>query len=56
MTAIHLNRPLELLCEDRVGTYVIPFPYRWTSEYWQGVEIDERILVTVLGCRARDQK
>ena len=50
-----IDQPVELLCEDHVGTYVIPFPCRWTSEYWQDVETGERILATVLGWRARDQ-
>jgi len=50
-----IDQPVELLCEDHVGTYVIPFPCRWTSEYWQGVKTGERILATVLGWRARAQ-
>ncbi len=47
------NEPLELLCEDHVGTYVVPFPCRWTSEHWQSAETGERILATVLGWRPR---
>jgi len=50
-----IDRPLELLCEDHVGTYVIPFPCRWTSKHWRSAETGERILATVLGWRARDQ-
>jgi hypothetical protein len=50
-----MDRRLELLCEDHVGTYVIPFPCRWTSKFWQSAETGERILATVLGWRARDQ-
>ena len=23
------NQPLQILCEDHVGTYLIPFPCRW---------------------------
>jgi hypothetical protein len=46
-----MNEPLELLCEDHVGTYVVPFPCRWTSAHWQSVETGERILATVLGWR-----
>jgi hypothetical protein len=30
--------PLELLCEDHVGTYVIPFLCRWSSGAWYSVE------------------
>jgi hypothetical protein len=47
------NEPLELLCEDHVGTYVVPFPCRWTSEHWQSAETGERILASVLGWRPR---
>ena len=47
------NEPLELLCEDHVGTYVVPFLCRWTSEHWQSAETGERILATVLGWRPR---
>jgi hypothetical protein len=48
------DQPFELLCEDHVGTYVVPFLCRWTSEQWQSVETGERIQVTVLGWRSRD--
>jgi hypothetical protein len=48
-----MNEPLELLCEDHVGTYVVPFPCHWTSEHWQSAETGERILATVLGWRPR---
>ena len=47
------NELLELLCEDHVGTYVVPFPCCWTSAQWQSAETGERILATVLGWRAR---
>jgi len=48
------EQPFELLCEDHVGTYVVPFLCRWSSEHWQSVETGERIQVTVLGWRPRD--
>lgn len=50
-----MDRPLELLCEDHIGTYVVPFPCQWMSQYWQSAETGERILATVLGWRAREQ-
>ena len=31
------DQPLELLCEDHVGSYVIPFPCRWSSGTWESV-------------------
>jgi hypothetical protein len=47
------DQPLELLCEDHVGTYVVPFPCRWTSGAWQSVATSTPIEATVLGWRAR---
>jgi hypothetical protein len=41
------DQPLEVLCEDHVGTYVIPFPCRWTGDYWQSMGTAERVQVTV---------
>jgi hypothetical protein len=31
------NQPLELLSEDHVGTYVIPFLCQWSSGGWHSV-------------------
>src|SRR5580698_2684383 len=50
-----VDQPLELLCEDHVGTYVIPFPCRWTNGDWQSVETGECIQATVIGWRTRDR-
>ena len=50
-----LDQPLELLCEDHVGTYVVPFLCRWTSTYWQSIETGERIQATVIGWRPRHE-
>jgi hypothetical protein len=47
------DQPFELLCEDHVGTYVIPFPCRWTSGAWQSVATSTPIEATVVGWRAR---
>jgi hypothetical protein len=44
-----VNQPLEVLCEDHVGTYVIPFPCRWTGEEWRSVKSGELIQATVIG-------
>jgi hypothetical protein len=48
-----VDQPLELLCEDHVGTYVVPFLCRWTNTAWQSVETGERIQATVIGWRPR---
>jgi hypothetical protein len=47
------KRILELLCEDHVGTYVVPFLCRWRSGDWKNVETGERIEAVVIGWRAR---
>jgi len=50
------DQPLELLCEDHVGTYVIPFPCRWTGDQWQSMGTAERVQVTVIGWRRRRER
>jgi hypothetical protein len=47
-----VGQPLWLLCEDHVGTYVIPFLCRWSGEEWHGVESGERIQAEVIGWNA----
>ena len=44
------EQPLELLCEDHVGTYVIPFLCRWRDGVGKA-SIPKRIEATVLGWR-----
>jgi len=46
------DQPLELLCEDHVGTYVIPFLCRWRNGAWQSLATNDRIEATVVGWRA----
>lgn len=48
-----MGQPLELLCEDHVGTYVLPFLCQWTNTDWQSVESGQRIEATVIGWRPR---
>lgn len=45
------DQSFELLCEDHVGTYVIPFLCRWSGGGWQGVNSSDRIEATVVGWR-----
>jgi hypothetical protein len=47
------EQPLELLCEDHIGTYLIPFLCRWSDGVWQSVESGEPIQATVVGWRRR---
>jgi hypothetical protein len=50
------NQPLELLCEDHVGTYVIPFLCRWSSGAWHSVDTSSRIEAMVVGWRVRQRE
>jgi hypothetical protein len=47
------DQPLEVLCEDHVGTYVVPFLCRWTDAAWHNIETGEPIAVAVIGWRPR---
>ncbi len=47
------EQALELLCEDHVGTYVIPFLCRWSGGGWQNVDTSDPIEATVVGWRVR---
>ena len=46
------DQPLEILCEDHVGTYLVPFPCRWTGDDWTNADTGEPIEVAVVGWRA----
>jgi hypothetical protein len=47
------DQPLELLCEDHNGTYVIPFLCHWRSGAWQSVDANSPIEARVVGWRVR---
>jgi len=47
------DQPLELLCEDHVGTYVIPFLCRSSGGVWHNADTGSRIEATVIGWRTR---
>lgn len=45
------DQPLEVLCEDHNGTYLLPFLCRWTDGVWVGVPSNLPLEATVLGWR-----
>lgn len=49
------DQPQEILCEDHIGTYVIPFQCRWCDGVWRGLDTDDRIEATVVGWRMPSQ-
>jgi hypothetical protein len=36
------DRPLQILCEDHAGTYVVPFLCRWQDGAWRNVITNRR--------------
>jgi hypothetical protein len=46
-----IDRPLQILCEDHNGTYVIPFLCRWLDDIWQDAKTNRHIEATVIGWR-----
>jgi hypothetical protein len=49
------NRPLQILCEDHCGTYVIPYPCQWSEGAWRKVGSAKTIEATVIGWRKAPQ-
>jgi len=48
--------PVELLCEDHCGTFVLPFACRWAEGKWINVETGANIEADVIGWRGREAK
>lgn len=45
------GRPVRVLCEDHVGTYLLPFPCLHADGAWRNARTGEAIAGTVLGWR-----
>ncbi len=45
--------PVELLCVDHNGTYVVPYPCHRVEDAWRNVETNEVIEANVAGWRQR---
>jgi len=43
--------PVELLCEDHNGTYVLPYPCSRTGGEWHNIKTGEILQAQVLGWR-----
>lgn len=43
--------PLQLLCEDHNGTYVLPYLCQWHGEVWRNRDSGEAIAAAVVGWR-----
>lgn len=45
------EQPLQVLCEDHCGTYMLPYPCRWSAGAWWNVNSGEQIEGAVIGWR-----
>ena len=45
--------PCDVLCEDHVGTYRLPFPCSWSGEFWLNARTGEAIEGTVVAWRLK---
>jgi hypothetical protein len=45
------DTPLELLCEDKRGTYVLPYPCVRSGAVWRNAITTDQILADVIGWR-----
>ena len=45
------DTPLELLCEDHRGTYVLPYPCIRSGSVWRNAATTDQILAEVIGWR-----
>jgi hypothetical protein len=41
----------ELLCEDHVGTYTLPYLCHWSGGTWRSVGTGEKVMAGVVGWR-----
>jgi hypothetical protein len=46
-----LGEPLQVLCEDKSGTYLLPFRCEWRDGAWYAAEKTNPIEATVVGWR-----
>lgn len=45
------NESVQLLCEDKSGTYQLPFPCRWVNGEWRNSKSGSRVEAAVVGWR-----
>ena len=50
------GQPLELLCEDHRGTYVIPYVCHWIEGGWHAIKSGKQIQAKVVGWRTRAKR
>jgi hypothetical protein len=45
------NRPLQVLCEDQSGTYLLPYLCYWSDGVWRNSAIGGIIEANIIGWR-----
>ena len=45
------GEPVELLCEDHVGTYTLPYLCHWSDGTWRNASTEEPVKTGVVGWR-----
>jgi hypothetical protein len=45
------DEPVQVLCEDKSGTYLLPFSCRWVAGTWQNCDTGATVEATVIGWR-----
>jgi hypothetical protein len=53
VTSPPADGPLQLLCEDHNGTYLLPYPCQWSGGAWRNCESHEIIEANVVGWREK---
>ncbi len=48
------DQPMEVLCEDKSGTYAPPYACRWTDGAWLNCKVGVAIEATIVGWRSWD--
>ena len=48
------DQACELLCEDHVGTYALPYRCSWTKGTWRSIATGEPVRAGVVGWREVD--
>ena len=49
------GKACDLLCEDHVGTYILPYPCAWSDGTWRNIATGEPVVAGVVGWRLKPE-
>ena len=49
-----VDAPCDVLCEDHVGTYRLPFPCAWAGDHWRNAQTGDPIEGEVVAWRLKN--